>query len=115
MVSMPWYTDLKNKLFIFKIDENDQYVFKTSLRQMKFASKKNCCGHHFLHDEYWFFDGNHKRVCDYVTLTASFYHPTLQKPVVLATMQCKHNNEKFIETFWKQFNEAFNQVYITLL
>ena len=62
-----------------------------------------------------FFDGNHKRVWDYVTLMVSFYHPLLQKQVVLATMQCKHENEKFNRIFWEQFNEAYKQVYITLL
>ena len=46
---------------------------------------------------------------------ASFYYPLLQKQVVLATMQCKHENEKFNRIFSEQFNEAYKQVYITLL
>ena len=115
MVSLKEYNDSKDKFLIFKVDENHQYVFKTLSTQMKFASEMNCCDDHFLHDEYCFFDGNHKRVRDYVTLTARFYHPLLQKQVVLATMRCKHENENIIGIFWRQFNEAYKQVYITLL
>ena len=85
VVSLKEYTDIKDRFLIFKVDENHQYVFKKST-QIKFASEMNCCNDHFLHDEYCFFDGNHKRVRDYVTLTASFYHPLLHKQVVLATM-----------------------------
>ena len=47
------YNDIKDKFLIFKIDENDQYAFKTS-STMQFASEMNCCGDHFLHDEYFF-------------------------------------------------------------
>ena len=114
VVILKKYNDIKDKFLIFKIDENDQYVFKTS-STMQFASEMNCCGDHFLHDEYIFFDRNHKRVRDYVTFMASFYYPLLQKQVVLATMQCKHENEKFNRIFSEQFNEAYKQVYITLL
>ena len=56
MISKPWLflrSTLISKIN-FKIDENDQYVFKTSSTQMKFASEMNCCGNHFLHDEYCF-------------------------------------------------------------
>ena len=115
VVSLKEYNDSKDKFLIFKVDENHQYVFKTLSTQMKFASEMNCCDDNFLYDEYCFFDGNHKRVRDYVKLTASFYHPLLQKQVVLATMPCKHENEKIIGIFWRQFNEAYKQVYITLL
>ena len=53
VVSLKEYTDIKDKFPIFKIDENDQYVFKTTSTQMELASEMNCCGDHFLHDEYW--------------------------------------------------------------
>ena len=49
------------------------------------------------------------------TTTANFYHPLLQKQVVLATMQCKHKNEKFIGIFWEQLRETYKQIHITLL
>ena len=52
VVSLKEYTDMRDKFLILKIDENDQYVFKTSSTQMKYASETNCCGDHFLHDEY---------------------------------------------------------------
>ena len=119
MVSKPWLvsrsTVIKDKFLVSKIDKNDQYASKTSSIQIKFASEMNCNCDHFLHDECCFFDGNHKRVRAYVTLTASFYHSLLQQQVVRTTMQCKHENEKFIGIFWEQFNEAYKQIYITLL
>ena len=52
VVSLKEYTDMRDKFLILKIGENDQYVFKTSSTQMKYASETNCCGDHFLHDEY---------------------------------------------------------------
>ena len=52
-------------------------------------------------EEYCYFDANHKRVTLYTTLTASMYHPLLRKQVVLATMQCKHENTKFVTIFWR--------------
>ena len=42
-----------------------------------------------------------------VTLTASVYHPLPQSQVILATMQVKQENHKFVEIFWQQFNEAY--------
>ena len=64
VVSLKEYTDIKDKYPIFKTDENDHYVFKTTSTQMELASEMNCCVDHFRHDEYCFFDENHKRVRD---------------------------------------------------
>ena len=81
------YTDTKDKLLIYKINKNDQYVFKTSTKKMKIAQNMNIEGNHFLSDEFCFFDGNYKRVRGFVILTASVYHPLLRSQIVLATMQ----------------------------
>ena len=53
------------------------------------------------------FDGNHKRVKNYVTLTASAYHPLLCKQTVLVTMQSKQEHKENIEIFWRAFNKAY--------
>ena len=45
---------------------------------------------HFLKHAYCHFHDNHKRVKEFVTLTASVYHPLLRKQLILATMNCKH-------------------------
>ena len=51
------------------------FVFKTSQERIEIAMKMNKDGEHFLRDEYCYFDGKVKRCKDYVTLTASTYHP----------------------------------------
>ena len=84
VVSLKDYNDIKYEFLVFKIDENDQYIFNTSSAKMKFVSEMNCNCDHFLHDEYCLFGGNHKRIWDYVTLKTSFYHPLVQNIVVQA-------------------------------
>ena len=95
---------------IYKCDENEQVVFKSSRNQLERAKEMDYTGDHFLAKEYCHFDGNHKRVRDFVTLTASVYHPLLRKQKVLATMQCKHENEKYVTMFWNLFNECFKLI-----
>ena len=102
MGELKHFTDIKDELLIYEIDTNEQYVFKTSTTKMKIDSEINPDSLSFLTDEYCFFDGNHKRVRDFVTLAASFYHPLLQSQVVLATMNCKHENHKFVGIFWQK-------------
>ena len=67
------YTDVKDKLLIYKIDENDQFVFKSSTSQMKIAANLDNDGTHFMAEEFCNFDGNHKRTLNFVTMTASTY------------------------------------------
>ena len=67
-------------------------------------------GDHFLSKEYCHFDGNHKRVKEFVTLTASVYHPLLRNQIVLATMNCKHEDDIYVATFWRKFNESFKLI-----
>ena len=77
---------------------------------MKIAGAMNIEGDDFLSEEYCFFDGNRKRVRGYATLTASRYNPLLQRQIILATMQCKHENKKFVEIFWRVFKKAHKDV-----
>ena len=104
------YMDRRDTLLIYDINRSEQYVFKTSQEKMKIAHEMNIDGDHYLKEDFCYFDGNHKRVRDFVTLTASMYHPLLQSQITLATMQCKHENDKFVEVFWKKFNEAYRTI-----
>ena len=71
-------------------------------------------GDHFLNSEYCFFDGKRKRCRDFVTLTASVYHPLLRKQVPLATMETKKEDTENIELFWTLFNEAISKAISSL-
>ena len=77
---------------------------------MKIALEMHFEGDHFLKDEYCHFDSNHKRVREFITLTASVYHPLLRKQLVPATLNCKHEDSNYIAEFWRKFNEAFQKV-----
>ena len=100
------YTDTKDKLLIYMISiKNNQYVFKTSTDMMKIAGDMNVEGDDSL-SGVLFFDGNHNRVCGYATLTASMHNPLLQRQIILTTMQCKHENKKFVEIFWRVLNKT---------
>ena len=60
---------------------------------------------------YVYFDGHHKRVKGYCTLTASTYHPLLKKQVPLAILECKHVDTKNIEVLWRLFNKAYQNEF----
>ena len=91
---MKSFTDIRDNLFIYEVNKNDQFVFKTSKTQMNIAKEMNVDDGRLFSDQFCCFDGNDKRVSGNVTLTASMYHTLLQKQVVLASMQCKHENTK---------------------
>ena len=104
------FLDTRDPTLIYKVDEDEQIVFKSSRNQMQREAEMDYRGLHFLAKEYVHFDGNHKRTQLYVTLTASVYHPLLRQQKVLATMQCKHESEKFVTLFWTYFDECFKLV-----
>lgn len=66
-------------------------------------------GEHFLKEEYCFFDGKFKRCRDFVTLTASVYHPLLNRQIPYAVMETEENSEN-IALFWPLFNEGLRKV-----
>ena len=106
------YMNLQDPYLIHVIHENKQSVFKTSSTQMKIACSMDTDGDHFMHEEYCHFDGNQKRVA-FVTLTASVYHPLLKKQVILATMNCKHEDSNYVAEFWHKFNNVYRKVNTT--
>ena len=89
------YVDEKGKYLIYKIDENKQFVFKTSRLKMQLAREIQLNGINYINEEFCFFDGNHKRVKSFVTLTTSNYDPLLRKQVVRAILECKHEDRKY--------------------
>ena len=80
---------------------------------MRIACSMDTDGDHFMHEEYCHFDGNYKRVKAFVTLTVSVYHPLLRKQVILATMNCKHEDSNYVAEFWREFNDAYRKVTTT--
>ena len=96
IVELKKYTDKQDPFMINVISANKEFIFKTSTEQMKIAARMNTDGEHFMSKEFCHFDGNHKRVKSYVTLTASVYHPLLRKQIVLATMNCKHEDIEYV-------------------
>ena len=86
---MKLYTDEKDLLLIYSVNENEQIVFKTSHSKMLVANEMVRDVQHLLSNEYCFFDGKVKRYKNFLTLTASVYHPVLKKQLPLATMECK--------------------------
>ena len=60
-----------------------------------------------LQEEFCCFDGKVKRCKGHTTLTASVYHPLLQKQVVLATMECRCEDSNYVSTFWREFILVF--------
>lgn len=76
---------------------------------MLIAENMNREGDHFMKDEYCYFDGKVKRCKNFVTLTASTYHPLLKRQVVLAVMEAEREDSENIELFWMLFNEALSQ------
>ena len=100
------FTDETDIWLIYDVNENKDYVFKTSNTKMSMTNKMQN-EEHLLKDEYCCFDGKHGRVRNYVTLTASLYHPVLQKQVALASTECKHEDSINAELFWRVFNDAY--------
>ena len=52
-----------------------------------------------INEQFCFFDGHHKRVKSFVTLTTSTYDLLLQKQVALATLECKHEDYEVLKYF----------------
>ena len=104
------FADEKDCFYIYAVNENKQYVFKTSNVKMKIAKDMDCNGDSYLAIEYCHFDGKVKRTRDFTSLTASVYHPLLQKQVPLAVMECKSEDTMNIEIFWREFNKAYKEV-----
>ena len=106
-------TVLEGPFMILNLNGSQQSIFKTSASQMKIASEMlemDFDSDHFLRHAYWYFHGNHKRVKQFVMLTATIYHPLLRKQLVLATMNCKHEDSNNVTKLGQKFSKASRKV-----
>lgn len=116
VVTFELYCDEKDNLLVYKVNDSrgnldmPSFVFKTNRERMDIAMKMNKDGDHFLQEEYCYFDGKVKRCRNYVTLTASTYHPLQKKQIPLGIMEAERENSENIELFWTLFNEAYKVV-----
>lgn len=116
VVTFKQYCDKKDSLLIYKVNDRrgnpdrPSFVFKTSEEKMKAALNMDRNGEHFLKDEYCFFDGKFKRCRNFVTLTASVYHPLLKRQIPLAVMESEQESSENIALFWSLFNEGLQKV-----
>ena len=106
------YTDERDELLIYKVNEDEQFVFKTSTKKMHIA-KDMTTQDDLMNNEYCFFDGKENRCKNFITLTASTYHPLLQRQIPLATMECKSEDSANVGRFWKTFNDAYKKANST--
>ena len=110
-------TDTQDQYYIYKINDinlngNMSYVFKSSRIMANLAIKmdENGDGDDPIKTEHVYFDGMHKRVNNWKTLTAWVYHPASRKLLRLATMECKGENTESVKKFWTLFNEVLREV-----
>ena len=59
----------------------------------------------YLKKEFCFFDGKHGRVNEFVTLAVSIYYPLLKSHIILANIDCKHEDINYLERFWHIFKK----------
>ena len=100
------YVSENVKYLVYEINENFQYLFKTSRQKLLLAKDMTRDGNSFMNAEYCYFHGTFKKVKFFVTLTASVYYSLLHKQVVLASMRSKQEDKENIEIFWCIFNKA---------
>ena len=116
MVTFKQYCDKKDQLFIYKINDrrgnpdHPSFVFKTSTTKAQIGLNMDKNGDHFMNSEYCFFHGKHNRCREFITLTASVYHPLLRKQIPLAIMEAEQENTANVELFWTLFNEALTKI-----
>ena len=90
------------------------YVFKTSELSIQIALKmagKIQIGEEDsrLITEPAYFDGMHKRVKNFVTLTMWVFHSGMQGMIILSVIECPKENTENIELFFRNFNSALGE------
>ena len=90
------------------------YVFKTSELSIQIALKmagKIQIGEEdsTLITEPAYFDGMHKRVRNFVTLTMWVFHPGMRGMIILSVMECPKEDTDNIELFFRNFNGALSE------
>ena len=109
------YADKRDPYYVYSINDRREnpnkpsLVFKSSSLKAQFALKMDRTKHNVLSKEVSFFDGKVSRCKGFVSLTASVYHPLLQKVVPLATMECEAEDSLSVEYFWTLFNEVLQK------
>ena len=88
------FTAMGDELYVYKVNEKEQIIFKTSSFKMKLAKAMNSENEEQLPSEFCFFDGKVKRTKGFTTLTASCYNPFLQKQMPLAVTECTKEDKK---------------------
>ena len=90
------------------------YVFKTSELSIEIALKM--AGKIQIGEEDStritepaYFDGMHKRVKKFVTLTMWVFHPGMRGMIILSVMECPQENTENIELFFRNFNSALGE------
>ncbi|XP_028408652.1 uncharacterized protein LOC114531204 [Dendronephthya gigantea] len=110
------YADKRDPFYVYSINDRrgnpnkPSLVFKSSTLKAQFALKMDRTKDNALSEEVCFFDGKVSRCKGFVSLTASVYHPLLQRVVPLATMECEAEDSLSVEYFWKCFNEVLQKV-----
>ena len=77
---------------------------------MMIATEMDMDAKHILSNKKCFLDGKMKRCKNFVTLTASVYHPMWQKQLPLGTRECISEDSANIGRFWNNFSKAFKNV-----
>ena len=72
------YAGQKDKFLVYKVDENKQIVFRSSIVKVEVATKMSS-SINFLAGEFCHFSGKVNKTRHLATLITSFCHPLLQK------------------------------------
>ena len=110
------YADKRDPYYVYTINDRrgnpkkPSLVFKSSSLKAQIAPKMDRGKNSQLSEEFCYFDGKVQRCNGLVSLTASVYHPLLQKLIPLATMETEQENSLTIELFWSYFNDILRKV-----
>ena len=76
---------------------------------MNIANEMQIGSNSILANEFCCFDGKVHRTKAFTTLTATLYHPLLQRQIPLAVMEGNSEDSENIERFCRIFNQAFKE------
>ena len=80
------------------------------LAELAIKMDQNNKGEDPMKEEVIYFDGMHKRVKQWKTLTAWAYHPLTRSLLRFATMECKGETTESVTLFWNLFNMILQEV-----
>ena len=100
---------LKDPFLIYKVDCEEQIVFKTSKEQLQIALEMDREAEGHLKVEPCHVDGKHNRVTGYITISLVVYDSNLREMAKIATMECPSESKKNVGFFWTYLNAALKQ------